>query len=210
MTQQDRYVQICRGSWQIVFVKHLRPKLKADPEPEPASGLVKQLTDRGVTATTAAELAAAYANRIPSKLEVFDFLAENNDKRLSHNPGGYLVQSIRDDYAPPKGFTPRPERERIRKAAEDRKLQKEEANRQKQEREKAREQRKREHVARIRATLTEAELQEFERLARIETFDPFRKYFDQNDDYALRIREGLINGQILKKFPVPAPPEPAD
>ena len=52
------------------------------------------------------------AERIRAKLEVFDWLVEQN--RLSENPAGYLCVSIREDYAAPKGFEPRAERARKR------------------------------------------------------------------------------------------------
>ena len=44
------------------------------------------------------------ANSITTKLEVFDWLHARNDKRIQKNPAGYLVESIRQNYAVPKGF----------------------------------------------------------------------------------------------------------
>ena len=44
------------------------------------------------------------ADAIEAKLEVFDWLMEKQDKRVARSPAGYLVKSITDDYAPPKGF----------------------------------------------------------------------------------------------------------
>ena len=41
----------------------------------------------------------------PRKLEVFDWLTEKKDKRVAKSPAGYLVKSISEDYAAPKGFT---------------------------------------------------------------------------------------------------------
>jgi hypothetical protein len=46
-----------------------------------------------------------------AKLEVFDWLVERKDKRLAKSPAGYLVKSIADDYATPKGFISRAQRE---------------------------------------------------------------------------------------------------
>ena len=48
---------------------------------------------------------------VAAKIEVFDWLAGRKDKRIQRNPAGYLVESIRQDYAPPKGFEPKAVRE---------------------------------------------------------------------------------------------------
>jgi hypothetical protein len=58
-----------------------------------------------VTEATAGELARQFPEeRIRAKVEVFDWLAERQDPRVRVNPAGYLVDSVRKDYAPPKGF----------------------------------------------------------------------------------------------------------
>ena len=44
------------------------------------------------------------AERIRVKLEVFDWMLATKDKRATKSPPGYLVKSIEDDYAAPKGF----------------------------------------------------------------------------------------------------------
>ena len=50
------------------------------------------------------------------KIEVFDWLVESLDKRVAKSPAGYLVKSITDDYALPKGFVPKAERQRREEA----------------------------------------------------------------------------------------------
>jgi hypothetical protein len=60
---------------------------------------------RGVSSRIAGELVEAHpADRIQTKLEVFDWLLKNGDKRIGKNPAGYLVASIRDDYQAPVDF----------------------------------------------------------------------------------------------------------
>jgi hypothetical protein len=77
------------------------------------SGLVAELTNRGVTKATAAELVQKHPTEfIEHKLEVFDWLTEKQDKRVAKSPAGYLVTSIEKDYAVPKGFVSRAERQR--------------------------------------------------------------------------------------------------
>ena len=75
-----------------------------------------ELVKRGVTKATAADLVQRHpAPLIEAKIEVFDWLVEKQDKRVAKSPAGYLVKSIADDYATPKGFISRAERQRRRK-----------------------------------------------------------------------------------------------
>jgi hypothetical protein len=105
--------------------------------------LVAELTKRGVTAKSAAELVQQHpAEAIEAKLEVFDWLVEKQDKRVARSPEGYLVKSISDDYRAPKGFVSAAERReraearqaRERLAAEDRRRRQGQDAREKAER----------------------------------------------------------------------------
>lgn len=87
-----------------------------------------------VTKATAAELAKAHpAEFIERKVEVFDWLVEKKDKRVAKNPTGYLVESIRSDYAAPKGFESKADRERRQAAEQERQRQEAEAKRRERE-----------------------------------------------------------------------------
>jgi hypothetical protein len=58
-----------------------------------------------VTTSSAAQLACQHAaDLIQGKIEVFDALREKGDRRISRNPAGFLVQSVRQDYSPPAGL----------------------------------------------------------------------------------------------------------
>jgi hypothetical protein len=73
--------------------------------PARKSGLTEALLARGVSSDVAAEVCAIQpVERIHEQLEVFDWLLQRRDPRISRNPAGFLVSSIRDGYAPPKGF----------------------------------------------------------------------------------------------------------
>jgi hypothetical protein len=115
---------------------------KIDHQP-PTSPLVAELVTRGVTASIAADLVQQHpAERIAAKIEVFDWMAEKQDKRAAKNPGGYLCDSIRKDYATPKGFVSRAEREEQaeakrqadQKAADARRREREDEGRQRAQR----------------------------------------------------------------------------
>jgi Replication initiator protein A len=119
MSRDERYTKLGRGEWTITLVR----KAEATPEPEeeipspehessPAPPTLETaLNQRGVTLATASELLRSFpADQIQTKLEVFDWLVSKQDKRVSKNPGGYLVESIRKNYSTPKGFETQTER----------------------------------------------------------------------------------------------------
>jgi replication initiator protein A len=129
MTAGDRYSKAGRGAWNIRLVRKLpalaeaKPAETKPPEPEPEpTGLEKELVDRGVTRSVAAELVRDFpADRITAQLEQLDWLRETKPKRIK-DLGAYLAKAIREDYAAPAGFEGRAERaarETARRAAID-------------------------------------------------------------------------------------------
>ncbi|HMB04208.1 MAG TPA: replication initiator protein A [Isosphaeraceae bacterium] len=115
LSPEERYSYVKRGTWRIILIRGRNAQAEPVP-PQPASALAESLKERGITAKTAAELVEAHpAGRIQTKIEVFDWLMRNEDKRVGKNPAGYLVASIRADYQAPGDF-PAPEAEA--KAAE--------------------------------------------------------------------------------------------
>jgi hypothetical protein len=126
LSREDRYQRVDRGQWTIRLVRKSSTRLAvteppraadarpAVPEPPP---LIAELTSRGVTPKTAAELVEQKpAADIAARLDVFDWLMERKDKRIEKSPAGYLVESIRGEYAALKGFIPKAERQRCAEA----------------------------------------------------------------------------------------------
>ncbi len=104
LTAEERYSYVSRGCWRIILIRgqasQSEPSMKVEP-----SELIQALSERGVTPKTSAELVGTHTpERIRTKLEVFDWLVKNGDKRVGKNPAGYLVSSIRSDYQAPGGF----------------------------------------------------------------------------------------------------------
>lgn len=96
-----------------------------------------------MTKATAVELVQKHpAEFIQPKIDVFDWLVDKQDKRVAKSPAGYLVKSISEDYAAPKGFVSKAEQRqqqearqaKDRKAAEHRRCQQEQEAREKAER----------------------------------------------------------------------------
>jgi hypothetical protein len=145
MSRDERYVKEGKA-WKVRFIQQppslaAPPQARAAAEPEPS--LVVELVKRGVSAKVAAELVRRHpAEAIDAKIDVFDWMSGKQDKRLARSPAGYLVKSITDDYALPKGYVGREERQtreearqaRERQAAEDRRRERAEAAREKAER----------------------------------------------------------------------------
>jgi hypothetical protein len=152
---EERYAYVSRGTWRIILVRGRgdgAPAGGPDPDEGPdgvevpddaPSELVEALRARGVTAKAATELVGACpAARILTKIEVFDWLIRNGDKRVGKNPAGYLVASIRSDYQDPTDFrsasglaAKREEAERAERKAADAKAEAEAAARAEADRE---------------------------------------------------------------------------
>jgi len=101
---EERFIRVRHGKWEILFVRAAKA-IRRKVESRQPSGLEARLIERGVTASTAIRLVRDYpAELIEAKLQVFDQLANRRDAKISKNPAGYLVQSIRKNYMPPIGL----------------------------------------------------------------------------------------------------------
>jgi hypothetical protein len=124
LVDDERYSFQAKGQWRILFIRG--PYGRDEPRPEPAAevtSLVEALVARGVVAKVASELVATHPiSRVRTKLEVFDWLVQNRDKRVERNPAGYLVAAIRADYSEPADWAAKAAkaaaREADRRAAE--------------------------------------------------------------------------------------------
>jgi hypothetical protein len=106
LSPEERYSYVKRGTWRIILIRGHAAQAEPAPAQE-ASELIEALKARGVTARTAAELVESHPSaRVLTKIEVFDWLSKNEDKRVGKNPAGYLVASIRGDYQAPGDFPP--------------------------------------------------------------------------------------------------------
>lgn len=162
LSREDRYTRIDRGRWTIrlawqfpTLVTPQRPGPAAiPPEPPPPPPLTAELISRGVTEKAAAELVRKHpAELIGRKIDVFDWLTEKEDKRVAHSPAGYLVKSIDDDYAAPKGFISKADRQ-ARDLAKQAKERQAAADHARVQREKARDKAQRRAVAAYWESLT--------------------------------------------------------
>ena len=111
LSPEERYSYVKRGTWRIILIRGVGTTpvgTERTDSSEPVE-LVNALKSRGITSKTAQELVDVHSpGRIRTKIEVFDWLILNQDKRVGKNPAGYLVASIRSDYQTPGDYQSRP------------------------------------------------------------------------------------------------------
>jgi Replication initiator protein A len=106
---EERYAYVKRGCWRILLTRGRRSQIDARNSVSLADAEQAQLIDalkrRGVASKTAQELVESHPSiQVRAKIEVFDWLLRNEDKRIGKNPAGYLVTSIRFNYQPPVDY----------------------------------------------------------------------------------------------------------
>jgi hypothetical protein len=154
---EERYSYVKRGCWRIIFIRGCCATAEVqDPaahQGQQPSALIEALKVRGVTARTSQELVEAHpAGRIRTKLEVFDWLMRNEDRRVGKNPAGYLVASIRSDYQVPGDYQTQADEAKVRGEAQRLKLDSQRSHQaQRQARDEAQAQRDKAREARLRA-----------------------------------------------------------
>lgn len=103
VSREERFVSPRRGVCEVIFERSGKSKL--DPEVRQPSLLEAELLARQVSAEVSRELVTQHpAEKVREKIELHDHLVRRQDKRISSNPAGYLVKSIREDYALMPGF----------------------------------------------------------------------------------------------------------
>jgi hypothetical protein len=229
LSREARYSRIDQGQWTIRFVRGSCARIALPEPPQPPDGteeptignppapaagspraqptpelprLVAELAHRGVTRTTAEDLVQQHpAERIEAKLEVFDWLREKQDKRVAKSPAGYLVKSITDDYAAPKGFESRAARQ-ARAAAKRRADQQAAADRRRQQEQEARAQAERQAVDAYLQGLTPAERTALEAEALARADPEARQVYEEAAPARFRasVLRGLVRAHVAQEL----------
>jgi hypothetical protein len=124
LSETERFQKKGR-EWSIrLLQKAAAPALAQDSGPaaiqhqQAAPPLVGELANRGVTATKAAELVRKHpAELIERQLDYFDWRTEKKPTKID-DPGAYLVDAIKRDYAAPKDFVCKAEQRKAQEANE--------------------------------------------------------------------------------------------
>ena len=118
LSPEERYSYVKRGSWRIILIRggdaatvgteagRLASSPSSWSRPSRRAGSPPRRPRSWSRATP--------VTRIRTKIEVFDWLMRNEDKRVGKNPAGYLVASIRSDYQTPGDYQSRPASRRAR------------------------------------------------------------------------------------------------
>ena len=111
-----------RGGPTVLEVEQGPPVLDA---PQQLSELERELVLRGVTESSARELAAEYSEeRVRTQIEHIDFVVETEPKKIA-NRGAYLAKAIRDNFDAPPDFEPKATREERKRVEQEQRRQKE-------------------------------------------------------------------------------------
>lgn len=197
-----------RGGPRPLEIEQPSPAPTESPAEAGATPFERELISRGVTASTARELVAAYPEeRIAAQIDHFDWLREKEPKKVQASPGGYLTSAIRGDYASPNGFESKAERAKHEAAERERKRQEAAANRRRQE-QKARED---EAQAKIAAYIKDLSPEELSRLdaEAIEQADPEtgEAYHRQHPSFRAIFLRSIREMHIRKLLKLPSSPE---
>jgi hypothetical protein len=191
MGREERYTKVGRGEWKITLVRRTDETQAAADEPQASEPkeLEQALIARGVTPVTAAELVRTHPEQhIRERLEMFDWLFEKKDKRVSKSPGGYLAESIRKSYSPPKGFESKAERAKRLAADQERQRKTEETKKRADAAEKAREEADQARIKAYLDSLSPAERDELQAAAMAAANPFFLRQYRQSREPELTAR----------------------
>ena len=143
-------------------------------------------------------VAAHPADRIQAQLEIFDWLVAQKDPKVSKNPPGFLVASIKGEYAPPKNFISREEQQKRDAQADERKARDEARLKEKATKEEAQRTAKETAIQGFWQSLSDEERQrsEGEALASANTLQ--RGLIEGTGPLAEAARKSLLDAYALK------------
>lgn len=168
-TKEERYRK--HGvEWRVSFTRVSKTVRSENP-------IIQELVGLGVSRTIAEELAQNHRSAdIRKQIDIFEWIMEHQPDSLK-NPGGYLAESIRNDFSAPGGFRTKEQIEQSQRFKQQIATQQEKAQEAERKRLQAEEE-KSERVRSHRAALTPEQLTELEQRAIAEA--------DANDQLALQ------------------------
>ena len=176
-----------RGLPTVVEIDMSEPCL---PLADPHTELERELIERGVTSAAAVELSRNHPEeKIRAQIERLDWLKEKKPEKID-DPAAYLVGAIKSDYAAPKGFISKAERQRRAEAKQARERQAGEERR-RQQQQAARERAEEEAVAAYLKALTPDALARLEAEAIAQASEDTRK--NLNDPSMKSFRKSLTS-----------------
>lgn len=200
MPVESRFSKLCSGQWRVFFEQSQSGKTTR-PKVEGGEGhlLVQALLERGVTPTTAQQTVKEFSvERIRSQLEVFDWLVTQNDSKVSRNPAGFLISSIKGEYAPPRGFVSREEMARREAQTAKRKEREQRQAQLKAEREKSQQAAREDALKQFWQSYSAEERERMEKEALDQATTMQRDLLQRGGAFAATTRKLLLDGYALK------------
>lgn len=200
MPESERFRKLRSGEWRVLFEK-ARPKVKPSlgPSAPDDHALVEALLARGVTPSTAQHVVSTFTpERIRTQLEVFDWLLSQHDPKVSRNPAGFLISSIKSEYAPPKAFVGREEQARRAAQAAERKERAEERARAKAEQENAKQTARETAIRNFWASFSDEERKRLEAEAWEAANNLQRELIGRGGAFAQATKTSLLDAYALK------------
>lgn len=195
----ERFRKTMQGVWHVFFQKARKSAPDAPSRAGEASPLVKALKERGVAQEAAESLAQQYpADLIAQQIESFDFLMAQKDRKISRNPAGYLVSSIRAEYAKPSDLVSDEDRQRKEAEAATRKAKRAAKKLEAEAQEKIKEAAKRRAIESFWADLPDTLRASYRKQALDEADEISRRFMKREDEIGRSVREGLLDKFALK------------
>lgn len=199
MPDEARFLKLRSGQWRVIFEKARPNGTRGRIESGEDRLLVQALVERGVTPSTASQTVKHYPEeRIRSQLEVFDWFVAQKDPKVFRNPAGFLISSIKSEYAPPREFVSREERERREVQAAERKRRAEERARVKEMLEQQKEAAKADAIVRFWQSFSNEERQRLESDALAQASSLEKDLLERGGTFAVVTKKSLLDAYALK------------
>lgn len=199
ISEKDRFRKISSGEWRALFeAAQSQAPVPQSVRSNGSTALRAALMERGVSPTIAQDTVTQYPqDRIRNRLEVFDWLVAQRDVKVSKNPPGFLVASIRGEYAPPRDFVSRQQSEQRAKEAADRQRRSAERRQRQEAAREAKAQSREDAVKLFWQSLSEEERWRLETEALNRASPVRRKYLEHGGSLGEAARKAILDAYAL-------------
>ncbi len=202
LRKEEQFNKVRAGEWRVIFASALNAPQAQVAAPAPGNEqLVQELIQRGVSVAAAQRAVSVFpTTRIRSQMEVFDWLVQRKDAKVSRNPAGFLMSSIRHEYAAPSAFVPTAsERPKFTRGSGTKQKVKELREKAGQEQDDRREQ----AIAEFWSALSQSERQVLETRAFKEAKKFERELVEGGGPFAETARKAILDAFALKQKELP-------
>lgn len=200
LSDEERFRKVSSGQWRVIIEEaRLTVGQQEPPLSDEVHALEEALVRRGITPAAARETVATHpVDRVRSQLEVFDWLVSRKDSRVSRNPAGFLITSIKTEFTPPSGFVGADELARRKVLAQERKRRDEARAKELVAREEAKRMAREQAIADFWQSVSEEERSRMGSEAMAQANALERDVLARGGAFAIATRQGLLDSYALK------------